>query len=65
MIDELKAELKLHLDTVGVIEPRELNKQLEAEGEPKVCCGCADDDTCEKKRMALAKMIVELEEVKE
>jgi hypothetical protein len=61
LLDELKAELKLHLDTIGVSEPHELNEMLEAEGEPKACCECADDITCEKKRIALVKLIEEME----
>ena len=52
LIRTLKDDLQRHINTIGITNPSEYNE----EGE-KPFCDCADENICEKKREAIAKLI--------
>jgi len=54
LIRTLKDDLQRHINTIGITNPSEYNEEVEGE---KPFCDCADEDICEKKREAIAKLI--------
>jgi hypothetical protein len=56
LIDQLKSELKKHLISVGVRD----TSWCDDDGENPYC-DCSTEDECEKRRIAVAKLIKELE----
>jgi len=54
LVKMLKDDLQRHINTIGITNPSEYNEEVEGE---KPFCDCADENICEKKREAIAKLI--------
>jgi len=50
LVKMLKDDLQRHINTIGITNPKKLRGE-------KPFCDCADENICEKKREAIAKLI--------